>query len=40
MLRSKLGPNGGAWLNIRVPNSKILKLKRLMPVGTPIWIHD
>ena len=25
---------------IRVPNSRILKLKRLMPVGTPIWIHD
>jgi hypothetical protein len=25
---------------VRVPNSKILKLKKLMPVGTPIWIHD
>jgi hypothetical protein len=25
---------------IRVPNAKILKLKQLMPVGTPIWIHD
>ena len=25
---------------VRVPNAKILKLKRLMPVGTPIWIHD
>jgi hypothetical protein len=25
---------------VRVPNAKILKLKELMPVGTPIWIHD
>jgi hypothetical protein len=25
---------------IRVPNGKILQLKELMPVGTPIWIHD
>jgi hypothetical protein len=25
---------------VRVPNAKILKLKQLMPVGTPIWIHD
>ena len=25
---------------VRVPNSKILQLKQLMPVGTPIWIHD
>ena len=25
---------------VRVPNSKILKLKPLMPVGTPLWIHD
>jgi hypothetical protein len=25
---------------IRVPNSKIVQLKELMPVGTPIWIHD
>ena len=25
---------------IRVPNHKILQLKGLMPVGTPIWIHD
>ena len=25
---------------VRVPNSKILKLKKLMPVGTPIWIHN
>lgn len=24
---------------IRVPNSKILELKQLMPVGTPVWIH-
>ena len=24
---------------IRVPNWNILKLKRLMPVGTPVWIH-
>jgi hypothetical protein len=24
---------------IRVPNAKILQLKRLMPIGTPIWIH-
>ena len=24
---------------IRVPNWNILKLKELMPVGTPIWIH-
>jgi lipoprotein-anchoring transpeptidase ErfK/SrfK len=25
---------------VRVPNSKILQLKQLMPVGTPIWIHN
>jgi hypothetical protein len=25
---------------VRVPNRKILQLKRLMPVGTPVWIHD
>ena len=25
---------------VRVPNAKVLQLKRLMPVGTPIWIHD
>jgi hypothetical protein len=25
---------------VRVPNAKILQLKQLMPVGTPIWIHD
>ena len=25
---------------IRVPNWNVLKLKELMPVGTPIWIHD
>jgi lipoprotein-anchoring transpeptidase ErfK/SrfK len=25
---------------VRVPNAKIMKLKELMPVGTPIWIHD
>jgi L,D-transpeptidase catalytic domain len=25
---------------IRVRNDKILALDRLMPVGTPIWIHD
>jgi hypothetical protein len=25
---------------VRVPNGKILQLKELMPVGTPIWIHD
>ena len=25
---------------VRVPNSKILKLDKLMPVGTPVWIHD
>jgi L,D-transpeptidase catalytic domain len=25
---------------IRVRNDKIVKLDRLMPVGTPIWIHD
>ena len=25
---------------VRVPNTKILQLKRLMPVGTPIWIHN
>ena len=25
---------------VRVPNAKILTLKQLMPVGTPIWIHD
>jgi L,D-transpeptidase catalytic domain len=24
---------------IRIPNAKILQLKRLMPVGTPVWIH-
>jgi L,D-transpeptidase catalytic domain len=24
---------------IRVPNWNVLKLKELMPVGTPIWIH-
>ena len=24
---------------IRVPNWNIEKLKRLMPVGTPVWIH-
>jgi hypothetical protein len=24
---------------VRVPNGKILKLKQLMPVGTPVWIH-
>ena len=24
---------------IRVPNAKILKLDKLMPVGTPVWIH-
>ena len=25
---------------IRVPNARILRLKRLMPIGTPIWIHN
>ena len=25
---------------VRVPNGKIMKLKGVMPVGTPIWIHD
>ena len=25
---------------VRVPNAKILQLKELMPVGTPIWIHN
>ena len=25
---------------IRVRNDKILELDRLMPVGTPVWIHD
>jgi len=25
---------------VRVPNGKIMQLKALMPVGTPIWIHD
>jgi lipoprotein-anchoring transpeptidase ErfK/SrfK len=25
---------------VRVPNRKILQLKQLMPVGTPVWIHD
>ena len=25
---------------VRVPNAKIAKLDRLMPVGTPVWIHD
>jgi len=25
---------------IRVPNAKILALDELMPVGTPVWIHD
>jgi hypothetical protein len=25
---------------IRLPNRKVLQLKRLMPVGTPIWIHN
>jgi L,D-transpeptidase catalytic domain len=25
---------------IRVPNGKILRLGDLMPVGTPVWIHD
>jgi hypothetical protein len=25
---------------VRVPNSRILKLDKLMPVGTPVWIHD
>jgi hypothetical protein len=25
---------------VRLPNAKVLKLKELMPVGTPIWIHD
>ncbi len=25
---------------VRVPNAKIMTLKELMPVGTPIWIHD
>ena len=24
---------------IRVPNRNIVELKRLMPVGTPVWIH-
>ena len=24
---------------VRVPNRKILELDRLMPVGTPVWIH-
>ena len=24
---------------IRVPNWNIVELKRLMPVGTPVWIH-
>ncbi len=25
---------------VRVPNRKILELDKLMPVGTPIWIHN
>ena len=25
---------------IRVPNGKIVQLDKLMPVGTPLWIHD
>ena len=25
---------------IRVPNARIVKLDKLMPVGTPVWIHD
>jgi hypothetical protein len=25
---------------VRVPNAKILSLDKLMPVGTPVWIHD
>jgi len=25
---------------VRVPNAKILALDKLMPVGTPVWIHD
>lgn len=25
---------------IRVRNDKILQLDRLMPIGTPVWIHD
>ena len=25
---------------VRVPNRKIMELKALMPVGTPVWIHD
>ena len=25
---------------VRVPNGKVLKLDKLMPVGTPVWIHD
>ena len=25
---------------IRVPNGKIVQLDKLMPVGTPVWIHD
>ena len=24
---------------VRVPNRKIVKLKQLMPIGTPVWIH-
>jgi L,D-transpeptidase-like protein len=24
---------------VRIPNGKLLKLKQLMPVGTPVWIH-
>ncbi len=25
---------------VRVPSLKILELDKLMPVGTPIWIHN
>jgi hypothetical protein len=24
---------------VRLPNAKVLQLRRLMPIGTPIWIH-
>ena len=37
---SVLIPGRPSYGCVRVPNRKILELDKLMPVGTPIWIHN